>query len=117
MKKTIISLFAMLVLTLSSQTFAKECDPGFQPDYPAGTEGTFSTDQFKKANKPPEDSAGSVMMCFMGSSQPGMSPTKIFNDTCGCKEEIKKHCSLSKKGKIKAKGVPKAWCAPFAPFL
>lgn len=117
MKKIIVSLFAMLVLSLSSLTFAEECDPGFQPDYPAGTEGTFSTDQFKKANKPPEDSAGSVMMCFMGTSTAGMSPDQVFNKTCGCKEEIKKHCSLSKKGKIKASGVPKPWCEPFAPFL
>lgn len=115
MKKLLIPLIAMLALSISGLTIAKECDPGLKPDYALNT-GTFNADQFKKANKPPEDSAKSVMMCFMGSSQPGMSPEKIFKETCGCDEQIKKHCSI-RKGKIKASGVPKEWCGPFAPFL
>lgn len=115
MKKTLLTLASVLVISFSQLGMAVECDPGLKPDFKLNT-GTFDAEQFKRDNKPDEDTAGSVMLCFMGTTSGGMSPTKVFNDTCGCKENIKKHCSIKKK-KLRASGVPIEWCAPFYPFL
>lgn len=106
---------ACAITLVGSIAYAEECDPGLQPDFQLNT-GGFDVNQFKKDNKPSEDTAQTVMFCFMGTTSGGMSPNKVFNDVCGCKEKIKKHCKI-KKGKLKPNGVPKAWCAPFAPFL
>jgi hypothetical protein len=114
MKKIISAFLLSLSLMVSCVSQAADCEPKMQPDYQMN--GGFDVDAYKSANKPAEDSAGTVQVCFLSSSQPSMNPTKVFDNLCGCKEEIKKHCSL-KHGKIKASGVPSAWCAPFAPFL
>lgn len=115
-KKSLLTAIAFACAISSSMSFAQECDPGFQPDAEMNTPG-FDPSAFAKKNKV-TNSVGSTQFCFLGSSASGMSPTKVFNDVCGCKEEIKKNCSIGKKGRIIGhNGVPSAWCVPFAPFL
>ncbi|MEG0867339.1 MAG: hypothetical protein RSG77_09825 [Hafnia sp.] len=114
MKKLLASLLTLLTLSLAAPAFADQCDPGISSDGELNS-GNFSVEDFKQMSQQKQNSKGAVEFCFLGSAL--KSPEKIFNQQCGgCKEEIKKHCSI-KKGKIKAKGVPPAWCAPFAPFL
>ena len=114
MKKMIVVFLFCMGFLLGSSAFAEDCSPNFQPDYKTNT-GDFDVNTFTKQNST-EDSAGSVQMCFLGTTSGGMNPSAVFNNVCGCKDEIKKHCSLH-HGNIRASGVPTAWCAPFAPFL
>lgn len=118
MKKRNFILVTMLgALFSASPAFAGNCDPGFQKDYAVSTPG-FDPAAFASENKDKvSDSKGTTQFCFLGASASGMSPKKVWDDMCGCKEEIKKNCSI-KKGKIKAKnGVLAPWCEPFRPFL
>jgi hypothetical protein len=116
MRKIIAALLFSLSLAIPIFSQAAECTPQMKPDFQLNT-GGFDSQAYQNANKPAEDSAGTVQVCFLSSSQPGLSPTSVFDNLCGCKEEIKKHCSITKKGKIKGNGVPQPWCVPFGPFL
>ncbi|MFK4132160.1 hypothetical protein ACI2KR_07655 [Pseudomonas luteola] len=114
MKKLLAFFVLGLGISISANTFAGSCEPNFQPDYQMNT-GSFDVEAFKKQNNV-EDSAGQVQMCFLGATQGGLNPSTVFSGVCGCKEVIKKHCRI-KHGKIKASGVPTAWCLPFGAFL
>jgi hypothetical protein len=114
MKKIFAYLLIIFSLGLSLSSQAQDCQPQFKKDYKLNT-GSFDPEAFAKQNQT-SDSAGSVKMCFLAVSTVGMSPSKVYNEVCGCKEAINTHCSLH-HGDIRAAGVPSAYCEPFKGFL